>query len=849
MIDLRFLGEIRLTAENGADVDALLRQPKRLALLAYLASPAPGTWHRRDMLLALFWPELDTAHARTSLRNSLYVLRQTLGDEVIRNRGDEEISVDPEFLRTDLSIVWDALKAGRIDEALANYGGELLPGLFPPDSDGFQRWLDAERTRLKVSVSAAAMARINELERQGNAAQALTLARKVIEINADDETVVRRVMTLHEAIGDKAGALAAFETYRSRLETDFDAEPAAETMEVFNRLRSSTAAPGSRRVREPVPSIDRSSSAPVALGISPRRNRKVPIVVAIVALAAIAGTTAWKISRPPRPASIGRSSPLTAEEGLQVEVSLAPNGRLVAYAKGNPSRLRIFVQKIGGGAAWPLSGDSTNVELMPRWSPDNDEILFLSKNNAYVSPTLGGAARIVAKGSQGDGMIRSASWSPKGDSIAIVRNDSLIVQPLRGQGARLVGTGQQLHSCVWSPNGKWIACVSGNWIAFTPGPLFGNDAPSSVVLFPAGGGNSVNVTGSEFEHESPAWSSDGEFLWLLSNREGDGGEAYAVRLGSDGHPSGSFVRAGVRAESISMSAGRIAYSVPSKKANIWTVEIPRDSTISIAAAHPITSGNQVVEVMNASRNGKWVMYDSDLQGNADIYRIPSAGGNAEQLTDDPRAEYAAELSPDGSEFAWQRWVNGERHLFVKRIDGDSAHEIMPVHGDQGVPKWSPDGKTIAAWSHDNERGAVFVVKRDDRGRWQRPAWRLDYGQLPRWSPDGRTIAFTRLDGRVQSIPADSGEVSTIYSPKPGDPLATLIVWSREPDIIWMVGESATARGIWSLSLKTGRPKLVVNLDDPMGKTIGPGFTANESRFYFALNERWSNVRWAELQQR
>jgi len=307
-----------------------------------------------------------------------------------------------------------------------------------------------------------------------------------------------------------------------------------------------------------------------------------------------------------------------------------------------------------------------------------------------------------------------------------------------------------------------------------------------------------------------------------------------------------LIRTGVTAESISLSAGRIAYSAPSKKANIWMLDIPGDSAVSIAAAHPITSGNQVVEVMSASSDGKWLLYDSDLQGNADIYRIPTSGGPAEQLTDDARAEYAADLSPDGSEFAWQRFINGERHLFVKKIDGDSAYEILPVRGDQGVPKWSPDGKSLAAWSHDNERGAVFVMKRDAGGKWHRPAWRLDYGQLPRWSPDGRTIVFTRLDGRVQSIPADSGEVTTIYSPRPGDPLATLLVWSSDPDKIWMVGESPTARGIWSLSVRTGRPKLVVNLDDPMGKTIGPGFTATSSHFYFALNERSSNVRWAEL---
>src|SRR5512141_1869833 len=149
MIDFRLLGQIRLFREDGVDIESILRQSKRLALLAYLASPQPGTWHRRDLLLALFWPDMDTAHARNSLRSGLYVVRQSIGDDVVRTRGDDEISIDPEMLRTDLATVWNCLRNNRIDEALAEYRGELLPGLYPPDSEGFQRWLDLERARLK----------------------------------------------------------------------------------------------------------------------------------------------------------------------------------------------------------------------------------------------------------------------------------------------------------------------------------------------------------------------------------------------------------------------------------------------------------------------------------------------------------------------------------------------------------------------------------------------------------------------------------------------------------------------------------------------------------------------------
>ena len=78
-LELRVLGAMGLRSAAGDDVDALLTQPKRLALLVYLAAATPRGFHRRDKLLALFWPELDQEHARASLRKAVYVVRQALG--------------------------------------------------------------------------------------------------------------------------------------------------------------------------------------------------------------------------------------------------------------------------------------------------------------------------------------------------------------------------------------------------------------------------------------------------------------------------------------------------------------------------------------------------------------------------------------------------------------------------------------------------------------------------------------------------------------------------------------------------------------------------------------------------
>src|SRR3989449_11212890 len=112
MIELLMLGRLSLTAADGREVRTLLGQPRRFALLAYLAAATPPGFHRRDSLLALFWPELDQEHARTALRQALRVLRTALGSGGLVNRGDEDVSLDFGQIWSDVTAFERASSAG-----------------------------------------------------------------------------------------------------------------------------------------------------------------------------------------------------------------------------------------------------------------------------------------------------------------------------------------------------------------------------------------------------------------------------------------------------------------------------------------------------------------------------------------------------------------------------------------------------------------------------------------------------------------------------------------------------------------------------------------------------------------
>ena len=71
VICLSTLGQTDLRAADERTILSVLAQPKRFALLVYLAVEASGGFARRDRLVALFWPELDHSRARANLRKAL----------------------------------------------------------------------------------------------------------------------------------------------------------------------------------------------------------------------------------------------------------------------------------------------------------------------------------------------------------------------------------------------------------------------------------------------------------------------------------------------------------------------------------------------------------------------------------------------------------------------------------------------------------------------------------------------------------------------------------------------------------------------------------------------------------
>jgi DNA-binding SARP family transcriptional activator/TolB-like protein len=237
--ELRILGHTELSGPNPDAVEALTRQPKRLALLAYVALTTADGFRRRDNVVSLFWPELDQGQARTYLRKALYGIRESLGEEVFITRGEDELRLDHSVIWCDAVALQQRVRDQQWPDALSLYRGDLLDGLYPEGvAAEFQEWLDAQRRSLRDIAARAAWETSRLEEERGDRGAAVAMARRARELDPDNEEGVRRLMELLDRRGDRAGALKAYAEWQARLLEDYGVEPAPETRKIANRVRA-----------------------------------------------------------------------------------------------------------------------------------------------------------------------------------------------------------------------------------------------------------------------------------------------------------------------------------------------------------------------------------------------------------------------------------------------------------------------------------------------------------------------------------------------------------------------------------------------------------------------------------
>ncbi len=430
-----------------------------------------------------------------------------------------------------------------------------------------------------------------------------------------------------------------------------------------------------------------------------------PLLVALLALAGL--LAGWGIGRQTAPRGEAPEAlrptfrQLTKLPGGEGAPSLAPDGSAIVYERAVAGQRDLFLQRVDGQTAILLTGDCSEDDRDPAYSPDGMRIAFRSE-------CRGGG--IFVMGATGENVRRIAdfgfhpAWSPDGRELAVATEGGVVPWNRPGRSElwaievdsgrkRLVTRVDSMHPS-WSPSGRRIAV----W-GLPPGSF------SRDLWTVAADGSEPDYAQAERLTDdpeldwNPVWAGDGRHLYFASSRGGT--------------------------------------------LNLWRLPIDEASGRRLGDPEPVTAPSSWAGWLSASRDGRRIAF-TDRNVRATVLRAPLdpvrgvlVGAPAPVPTGSMEV-YDVELSPDGEWLAVAS-TDPPQQIFVVKADGTSFRQITEGSSRSRQSTWSPDGKTIAFQSSRFASGLALI--RIDGGGLRELAHQRSTASEPVWSPDGRAIAF------------------------------------------------------------------------------------------------------------
>ena len=258
---LYFLGSPRFELEGAAFE---LRRRKVLALLVYLAVTAQR--HSREILIELLYPKQDRKRARSDFRQTLSLLKSTIGGNWLRVERNSlalpagrDLWIDVhEFRRLivesrQLDRDGNELEAANLlTKAAALYRGEFLSGFYLKDSYAFDEWQFFEQESLRREY-AFALERLSEIyNTRGELELAIDYGRKWLSLDSLDEAVHRHLMQLYSLSGQRTAALRQYKKCKALLEKELGEAPDEETDRLREKIQTGQVAPEGQRTDQPL---------------------------------------------------------------------------------------------------------------------------------------------------------------------------------------------------------------------------------------------------------------------------------------------------------------------------------------------------------------------------------------------------------------------------------------------------------------------------------------------------------------------------------------------------------------------------------------------------------------------
>jgi Tol biopolymer transport system component len=504
----------------------------------------------------------------------------------------------------------------------------------------------------------------------------------------------------------------------------------------------------------------------------------------------------------------------------------------VAFVWNGPKQdnFDIYTMRLGSDKPVRVTEDPAQ-DISPAWSPDGSAIAFIRQLNArhgelLLVPANGGPEHKIAdltddEFQESPGRLVSLAWSPDGSAIAASHrrpgdaSERIYLFSRTGEMRPLTSPTAPIadHTPAFSSDGRVLA--------FTRMPGY---STAEIYTVPLDGtlhvaGAARRVTNANRWCVNPVWLRGKNRILYLEAVQPEGHKELKITASNSRSTDGVTVLLNGEPHNITAGPDEIVYSTTRKDTNIWRARIPaRGEAPSIP--EKLISSTRADDKPRYSPDGSKIAFTSSRSGTPEIWVSNADGSNLVRMTNfgGPLVGHA-DWSPDGQWLTFHARPEGQADLFRMPAAGGPVKRLTTDPADDTMPTFAHDGRSIYFAS---ARSGRLEIWRMPPGGGRSVQITTSGGDQPLESADGRTIFYLSVDGtRIQSVPAEGGAASDVTGPLHVYPSGFAVtsegVYYEAPP------HSGDQRFVcfFSFATRTSRPLAVANRPFYIGLTVSP----------------------------